>query len=102
MEEYLKIFEQLKKSLEPNTRDLVDTYLDNIEDLDDCIFVSVLDELAEYKVNINKFDQILNKGEWTESEMIYLEYMINFVNSLIREHIRNKVEELNNMLKRFQ
>nr|DAH58451.1 MAG TPA: hypothetical protein [Bacteriophage sp.] len=69
--------------------------------LDDCIFIDVLDELATYHVNLKQFDELLNKEELSESEEIYVLYLINFTNSLIRQHILNKIKDLNELVDKF-
>ena len=69
--------------------------------LDDCIFVDVLDELPTYNIDIKQFDELLNKEELTESEETYVSYLIDFTNSLIRQHITNKIEDLNELIDNF-
>jgi hypothetical protein len=61
----------------------------------------VLEDLASYNVNLKKFDDILNKEELSEGEEVYASYMIGFMNSLIREHITNKIQELNDLKDKF-
>ena len=69
--------------------------------LDDSIFIDVLDELAAYHVNLKQFDELLNKEELTESEETYIAYLIDFTNSLIRQHIHNKIQDLNELIDKF-
>lgn len=76
-------------------------YKRNLDLLDDCIFVDVLDELPTYNIDIKQFDELLNKEELTESEEIYVSYLIDFTNSLIRQHITNKIEDLNELIDNF-
>ena len=76
-------------------------YKRNLDLLDDCIFVDVLDELPTYNIDIKQFDELLNKEELTESEETYVSYLIDFTNSLIRQHITNKIEDLNELIDNF-
>lgn len=73
-------------------------YKQNIELLDDCIFVSVLDELAEEEFDIKNFNDLLNQDTWIESEENCVSDSIDYVQSIITKHIVNKIEELQEML----
>lgn len=92
---------KLVKTLDKNIKNVIANYKRNLDLLDDCIFVNVLDELASYHVNLKQFDELLNKEELTESEEIYVAYLIDFTNSLIRQHIVNKIKDLNELLDKF-
>ena len=92
---------RLVKTFESNIKEKIANYKRNLDLLDDCIFVNVLDELASYHVNLKQFDELLNKEELTESEEIYVAYLIDFANSLIRQHIVNKIKDLNELLDKF-
>ena len=93
---------KLVKTLDTNIKDKIANYKRNLDLLDDCIFVDVLDELATYNVNLKQFDDLLNKEELlTESEETYVSYLIDFTNSLIRQHILNKIQDLNELIDKF-
>lgn len=93
---------KLVKTLDTNIKDKIANYKRNLDLLDDCIFVDVLDELATYNVNLKQFDDLLNKEELlTESEETYVSYLIDFTNSLIRQHILNKITDLNELIDKF-
>ena len=92
---------RLVKTFESNIKEKIANYKRNLDLLDDCIFVNVLDELASYHVNLKQFDELLNKEELTELEEIYVSYLINFTNSLIRQHIVNKVKDLFELIDKF-
>ena len=92
---------RLVKTFESNIKEKIANYKRNLDLLDDCIFVDVLDELTTYNVDLKKFDELLNKEELTELEEIYVSYLINFTNSLIRQHIVNKVKDLFELIDKF-
>ena len=92
---------RLVKTFESNIKEKIANYKRNLDLLDDCIFVDVLDELPTYNIDIKQFDELLNKEELTESEEIYVSYLIDFTNSLIRQHIANKIEDLNELIDNF-
>lgn len=92
---------RLVKTFESNIKEKIANYKRNLDLLDDCIFVDVLDELPTYNIDLKQFDELLNKEELTESEEIYVSYLIDFTNSLIRQHITNKIEDLNELIDNF-
>lgn len=92
---------KLANSIDDNVKNKIANYKKNLDMLDDCIFIDVLDELATYHVNLKQFDELLNKEELSESEEIYVLYLINFTNSLIRQHILNKIKDLNELVDKF-
>lgn len=92
---------RLVKTFESNIKEKIANYKRNLDLLDDCIFVDVLDELPTYNIDIKQFDELLNKEELTESEETYVSYLIDFTNSLIRQHITNKIEDLNELIDNF-
>ena len=96
---YLRL--KLVKIPNTNIKNKIANYKRNLDLLDDCIFVDVLDELPTYNIDIKQFDELLNKEELTESEEIYVSYLIDFTNSLIRQHITNKIEDLNELIDNF-
>ena len=92
---------RLVKTFESNIKEKIANYKRNLDLLDDCIFVDVLDELPTYNIDLKQFDELLNKEELTESEETYVSYLIDFTNSLIRQHIANKIEDLNELIDNF-
>lgn len=92
---------KLVKTLDTNIKNKIANYKRNLDLLDDCIFVDVLDELSTYNINLKQFDELLNKEELTESEETYVSYLIDFTNSLIRQHILNKIIDLNELIDNF-
>lgn len=92
---------RLVKTFESNIKEKIANYKRNLDLLDDCIFVDVLDELPTYNIDLKQFDELLNKEELTEAEEIYVSYLIDFTNSLIRQHIANKIEDLNELIDNF-
>ena len=92
---------RLVKTFESNIKEKIANYKRNLDLLDDCIFVDVLDELPTYNIDLKQFDELLNKEELTEAEEIYVSYLIDFTNSLIRQHIADKIEDLNELIDNF-
>lgn len=84
-----------------NIKNKIANYKKNLDLLDDCIFVDVLDELTYYRIDLKYFDGLLNKEQLTESEETYVSYLIDFTNSLIRQHILDRIQNLNELLDNF-
>lgn len=84
-----------------DTKNIISTYKENLESLDDCIFISVMEELSNYNVDVKEFDELLNKEELTDSEKEYASELIKFTNSLIHKHIEEKIEELKDLIDIF-
>lgn len=79
----------------------IKSYKDNLDLLDDCLFMDVMDELADYNINLKKFDELLNQDEFTEDEKECVLYLIGLVNSLITKHIEKKLQELEALKLKF-
>lgn len=92
---------RLVKTFDNNIKDIIANYKKNLDLLDDYIFVDVLDELKSYHVDLKQFDDLLKKEELTESEETYVSYLIGFTNSLIRQHLLNRIQELSELLDNF-
>lgn len=92
---------KLVKTLNFNIKDKIADYKKNLDLLDDCIFVDMLDELTTYNVDLKQFDDLLNKEELTESEETYISYLIDFTNTLIRQYIFNKIKDLIELIDNF-
>lgn len=93
---------KLAKSAEvSDIKNKIANYKKNLDLLDNCIFLDALDELATYHVNLKQFDELLNKEDLTESEEVYVSYLIDFTNTLIRQHIHNKIEDLTELIDKF-
>lgn len=97
-----KLFRQILNAIEKSDiQDKISNYKENLDKLDDCIFVEVLDELETYNVSLKQFDELLNKEELTESEEIYVSYLIDFTIQLIKKHITEKIKELFDLIENF-
>lgn len=77
---------------------LVEEYKNNIDDLDDCLFVNALEDMDLDK---KRFDELLNQDTFTEDEAEEVKDMINQSSEVIKEHIKDKIQELSEMFDRF-
>lgn len=81
-------------------KELVSNYKRNIAELDDCIFLEVLDEIKDH-LDIKTFDELTNQDSYSEEDAEIVKSMINFTNLVVHEHIVNKVQDLEELLTKF-
>lgn len=79
---------------------LIKEYKDNINLLDDCTFVEVLDEMED-TINFKNLDTFMNKEHFTEEEAEFVKGQINMINTAIHEKLVNKIQEFNELLGKF-
>jgi hypothetical protein len=79
---------------------LIKEYKDNIDKLDDCVFVDVLDEVGQV-IDLKEFDKLLNKKERTSEESKQVHDQINYVYSVVRKKVKEKIKELSELLDKF-
>lgn len=88
--------------LVPNDlEEIITNYKKNIDELDDCIFVDVIDELKDNSIDLKKFDELLNKDELNVIEETYVREIIKFTNDLIKSHITKKIEKLSELINKL-
>lgn len=98
--------EQLTKETATETFDdaeikrIIKDYKNLIDDLDDCIFVDVIDEIRE-DIDIKELDKLLNQTSFTEIEAVVVKSNIDYINSIIKEKITAKMQELANVLEKL-
>lgn len=76
------------------TRSKIDEFKELIEEVDDCLFMKIVEELEKYSVNLKKFDEWLNKDELDEHEKIMLNWYIAFTRSIAKEILEDKIDSL--------
>ena len=81
-------------------KELVSNYKANIEELDDCLFVDILDELKEH-LDIKTFDELINQDSYSREDAEIVKSMINFTNLVVHEHLVNKILDLEELLNKF-
>lgn len=74
----------------------IEEYKDAINELDDCMFLECLEEAKE-QIDIKRFDELLEKKELTEEEFKEVNEEIDLFIDIIRNHISNKIDDLNEL-----
>lgn len=77
--------------------DKISKFKKNMDLLDDCIFVDVIEELSD-KIDLVKLDELINKESLSLNETVYVEENIDTINNTIRQHIKNKIQNLNDFV----
>lgn len=81
-------------------KEVIATYKQDIENLDDDVFVEAMDEIGDY-LCLSEFDELLNKDSFTEEEADQILENINFMYNVISDNITDKIEYYKNMLINF-
>lgn len=90
--------EEIKNEEESKIQSLIKEYKENIELLDDCTFVEVLDETP---LDLKHFDTLLNKKPLTKEESEYVEEAIKHMNNSIHNKLEKKIKDLTELIKKF-
>ena len=90
--------EEIKNEEESKIQSLIKEYKENIELLDDCTFVEVLDETP---FDLKHFDTLLNKRSLTKEESEYVEEAIKHMNNSIHNKLEEKIKDLTELIKKF-
>lgn len=75
----------------------VKNYKDIVEELDDCLFIEICDDIKE-SIDLVTFDELLKQDSYTEEEAEIVEQMLCFAETAIHEHVSNKIQDLQEIL----
>ena len=81
-------------------KEIIKEYKERIEELDDCLFVEVTEEMGQY-FNMKRFDELLNQDTFTEEEATEVSEMIDQSSQIICDHLEDKINELVEIYNRF-
>lgn len=65
-----------------------------IEQIDDCSFSEMLDQLNEYGINLKKFNEYLDADELDDNEILLLSVYVEIARTIIKEILENKINTL--------
>ena len=83
-----------------DTKEIVKDYKDNIEALDDTTFVEVVEELKS-KLDLNKFNKLLDLEKFDEDQAQEVEEMINISTNVICLHLQHKIQDMVELYEKF-
>ena len=81
-------------------KDLIKEYKENIENLDDDLFLEVIEDIST-KIYLNKFNELLDLETFTEDEASEVEEMIDISADVISSHLKNKIQEMVKLYEKF-
>lgn len=81
-------------------KEYIARFKDNIQLLDDCTFVEVIDEV-EHTIDIQSLDELISQESFTEDEAELIYGQLNFINTVIHEKLANKVQNMIKLLDRL-
>lgn len=83
-----------------STKEMVASYKENVEDLDDDIFIEVTEELAE-KMDISEFNELLELDSFSEEQAVKVEKMISISSDIICSHLQQKIKDMVKLYEKF-
>lgn len=78
----------------------IQIYKKNIELLDDCVFVEVMEEISE-NIDIKTFDTLINQKHFTETEAEHIIECLDYINNVIKDRLCMKIDSFVRLLDRF-
>lgn len=81
-------------------KEYIAKFKDNIQLLDDCTFVEVIDEI-EHTIDIQSLDELISQESFTEDEAELIYGQLSFINTVIHEKLANKVQDMTELLDRL-
>lgn len=81
-------------------KDAISEFKDNINDLDDSVFIESLEE-ARKAIDVKRFDELLNLEKFTEAEATEVANMITYFSQIISNNLQEKIQELLELQERF-
>lgn len=81
-------------------KETISNFKKNIDKLDDCLFLEVLDEVKDH-LDIKTFNELTEQDSYSKEDAEIVKSMINFTNLVVHEHIVNKIQDLEELLNEF-
>ena len=82
------------------TKELVEEYKEAIKNLDDDLFLEIVEELKS-KVDLTEFNELLNLEEYNSDEAKEVEEMINISSEIICSTLKNKIQNMVELYEKF-
>lgn len=82
------------------TKELVEEYKEAIKNLDDDLFLEIVEELKS-KVDLTEFNELLNLEEYNSDEAKEVEEMINISSEIICSTLKKKIQSMVELYEKF-
>lgn len=95
---YLSV--KVEKNNDPEIKDVVISFKEKLEDLDDDLFIELFEDLKK-EIDTNRFSTLLTKDQFTIEEANEVRSLINQSVKIIRESLQDKIENLVETYEKF-
>ena len=85
---------------EEELKEIISEYKDNIKALDDDLFIEVVEELKS-KLDLKKFNELLDLESFNEEQAREVEEMINISSDVICLHLQHKIQDMVELYEQF-
>lgn len=82
------------------TKELVEEYKEAIKNLDDDLFLEIVEELKS-KVDLTEFNELLNLEEYNSDKAKEVEEMINISSEIICSTLKKKIQNMVELYEKF-
>lgn len=89
----IKIKKEEKDFDDSEIKDIIKEYKKNIESLDDDLFLEIVEELTT-KIDLNKFNELLDLETFTEEKASKIAEMIDISVDIIASHLSHKIQRM--------
>lgn len=95
---YLSV--KVEKNNYPEIKDIVISFKEKLEDLDDDLFIELFEDLKK-EIDVNRFSNLLTQDRFTVEEADEVKSLINQSVKIIRESLQDKIESLVETYEKF-
>lgn len=96
----LEIIPQEDEFNDEEIKEIVSEYKENIKALDDDLFLEVVEELKS-KLDLKKFNELLDLESFNEDQAKEVEEMINTFSDVICLHLQHKIQDMVELYEQF-
>ena len=83
-----------------DVKEVISDYKEAIDELDDNVFIDVVEELSKH-VDMKRFNDLLEAKSFTDDEAKEVINMIDLSTKIIQESLQSKIDDLESILDRF-
>ena len=95
---YLSV--KVEKNNDPKIKDIVISFKEKLEDLDDDLFIELFEDLKK-EIDVNRFSNLLTQDQFTVKEADEVRSLINQSVKIIRAKLQDKIEDLVETYEKF-
>lgn len=92
--------ELIDKYDDSEVKEYISKYKEDIELIDDCLFLEVIEEISE-TLDVQALDELLDQDSFTEEESELVYGQLTFIKAAFHEKIQNKIQDLEELLEKF-